>query len=814
MAPQRCQPDHLGPLQGWRLRISGQVQGVGFRPFVYRLMTAAGLSGRVFNDAGTVVLETLIRESQLAGLIRDLQRQAPALANIRDIVSQQAPELLDILAPGFVIAGSPHPLGASIDVTVDTAPCVDCIADIRDVSNRRYHYPFTNCTQCGPRYTLIRQLPYDRPNTSMAAFAQCPACLAEYSNPADRRFHAQPNACPVCGPQLTLVERDGTERFAQPEAGGSDALLIRVLKQLREGKVVAIKGVGGFHLACDARQPLAIQRLRQRKQRPTKPLAVMVADADQARCWGHFNAAASAWLVSPQAPVVVVPQAHAARIFHTDALNQLAPGLDALGLMLPQSPLHRLLFDLAAQQLDDPDLALVMTSANRSGEPLMIDNQVALDGLADIADLWLLHNREILVRNDDAVINAMTSQPLLQRCGRGLAPLSLHLAAPASLPSVLALGSYLKNSIALNHQQLACLSQHIGDLDHPDNCRALDDSWQHWLPLLNVKPAAVATDLHPQGYGADLAQQLAAQWQVPLVQVPHHQAHIAAVLADQGWPFNDAVAGLALDGFGLGWDGHSRGGELLVLEGPEFRHLGSLASLPQPGADSASREPWRMAAGLLLTLGYAPAQIRQHLQVPSDMALTMLERQWQRGLNCPQTTSGGRWFDALAGILGMCTDQHFRQTYEGEAAMRLESLARDYLREHGEPALLLPHLPESQSANLDLYPLLQLLAERYWAGMPAGQVAALFHVQLVSWLGQWLLRHFDLDPLLPPALVLAGGCFQNSLLRQQLADWLEQHGIRALLPRRLPVNDGGLAIGQLWVASQRLQESGNQQSDP
>ncbi|WP_221797726.1 carbamoyltransferase HypF [Oceanobacter mangrovi] len=823
--------------QGLRLQVDGQVQGVGFRPFVYRLASQLQLTGQVFNRAGSVIIELVGKPGLLLQFQQQLPQQAPQLAQIRAVIAEPADDLLAQPWREFEIIHSEATTAATLDITPDAAPCADCLAEMADPHNRRYHYAFTNCTQCGPRYTLIRQLPYDRSNTSMAVFGQCPACEAEYRQPNNRRFHAQPNACPDCGPQLWL-QRAGSEindspiNAGQASTANSDELLQQTLAALLDGQIVALKGVGGFHLVCDATNPAAIARLRQRKQRPAKPFAVMLANTGQAAEWGKISAKANDWLTSPAAPVVVVPQVPGASPQRQQALAQLAPGLDAIGLMLPQSPLHWLLFELARQHFDKADLALVMTSGNRSGEPLLIDNQQALQQLQGIADLWLLHNRDILVRNDDSVVACMAEpdlfadqtpdaeDSLILRIGRGLAPLALQLLADQQPASVLALGGYLKNTIALNNGPQVAISQHLGDMDQPDNCRRLQQTVHHWLQLMQVQPQAIACDLHPEGFVARLARQLSDDLQLPLIEVPHHQAHLASVLADLGWPQQQAVLGLALDGFGLGWDGLARGGELLRLQAGQFEPLGALSALPMPGGDLASREPWRLSAAVLLQLGLDLAAIEAlGLQLPSTAALPMLQHQVARGINCPSTTSGGRWFDAVAGLLGdQLGLQQGRQSYEGEAAMRLEALARSWLRQQPEDfaSLLLsvnrPDRPLGESVELNLYPLFSQLVERKSAASSAAEIAAVFHLQLIQQLGYWIEQQLDQHPALPRAVVLSGGCLQNSLLRQGLRVWLRSRAIEPLLPKQLPLNDGGLALGQLAVACQQLSSSGFQSS--
>lgn len=797
---------------GLRLLVAGQVQGVGFRPLVYRLATALGLCGSVRNEAGRVLIELFGPTSALHDFRQQLLAQLPAQATISALDSEPwcpptPPRQFEILESRQASGPVSLPIGA------DLAPCDDCLQELFTPADRRYGYPFINCTACGPRYSLVARLPYDRANTSMAAFPMCPACAAEYHNPLSRRFHAQPNACPDCGPQLWAESVDA------PAVKGTRAALQQALAVIRCGGIVAMRGVGGFHLVCDASNPEAIARLRQRKQRPGKPLAVMLANTASLTGWVEVDGAELALtaLASQAAPVVILPQA--ADSAHEAALQQLAPGLDALGVMLPQSPLHWLLFHEAAGApggrvwaTQTWPLALVMTSANRSGEPLITDNAQARQQLAGIADLWLCHDREILVREDDSVLAALTPEHglLAQRIGRGLAPLRLPL--PASLadaPVVLALGSYLKNTVALNAGTRLLVSQHVGDLDHPDNCAALRRTVEQLLALLQVRPQRIACDLHPEGYGSLLARQLAEQYQVPLLEVPHHVAHVAAVAAEYGC--QRPLLGLALDGFGLGWDGQSRGGELLRVESDAFVPLGALLTLPQPGADAAAREPWRMAAGLLEHLGQrhlisawlGPQVWPQQVAAP---ALAMTSRMLERQLNCPPTSSAGRLFDAVAGLLGVC----YQQSYEGEAAMRLETLARAAGAPDFEPpprALWVLRHGGGQ-CQLDLDPLLRhLLQQAQQQGVttdPAQQarLARLFHQQLVAALADWLQLMAAEQRL--DTIALAGGCFQNALLRRWLPQALAMNPdgrqLQVLLPRQIPVNDAGVAVGQLWYA--------------
>ncbi len=901
----------------WRLIARGRVQGVGFRPYVHQLATELKLAGRVWNHGEGVTIELTGPEAQLECFLGRFRSELPPLAALNSLdINRQAslPALFESSHnmgsddgqcgdTGFVIAETVmnagynpnHQQPMSLDITPDTAPCADCLAEFRDPNNRRYHYPFINCTQCGPRYTLIEQLPYDRPNTSMAAFDLCSECDREYTSPKDRRFHAQPNACVQCGPMIWLEQSGqpaaGTLAVPSPAASceatpDSDTVIRELLACLKQGQIAAVRGVGGFHLVCDARNSAAIARLRQRKRRPSKPLAVMVADTDVASGWVRISRNAKALLELPAAPIVLLTQTGQARAMFENELDLLAPGLDTLGMMLPQSPLHHLLFELS----DDRHLALVMTSGNPGGEPLVTSNEQARQSLADIADVFLMHNREIVRRNDDSVVSeSAKSGVMMHRVGRGFAPLALELEPEQSsesddfiplssgadfrVPSVLALGSYLKNSIALNTGERICVSPHIGDLDHPDNCALVAETVDRLLDLMNTTPDAIVCDLHPEGFGRQLGERLAERFQVPLIEVPHHIAHIASVAVDQCMDLSSLseqpLLGLALDGFGFGWDGEARGGELLRLTatgnsrrdinsavsdgmGAEwgFEAVGSLSALPQPGADKASREPWRMTLAALFavqkpestTVTQQPEENDRQLldgfadrfadrlvsdsvaasgesQGLSEYGIRAVLNMLEHDVNCPKTTSAGRWFDAVAGLFGICTDG---QTYEGEAAMRLEALARCSVfsrNERGfsgevtveEPPLWVLQTNQS-SLELNLLPLFSHLAERVFDTAPddttrLSRLALMFHRQLADGLCAWVQQGLQGRSDNNRKVVLSGGCIQNSLLRQLLTDALGQQGIAPVLPERIPVNDGGISVGQLAWAHQMLRSN-------
>jgi hydrogenase maturation protein HypF len=667
----------------------------------------------------------------------------------------------------------------------DSAVCADCLAELFDPGDRRYRYAFINCTNCGPRYTITRALPYDRATTSMAAFAQCPACLAEYRAPAHRRFHAEPNACPACGPRLELLDATGASiACADPIAA--------TLARLRHGEIVAIKGLGGFHLACDARNAAAVEKLRLRKSREEKPLAVMVAGAASLLPFAEVSAAERGLLASAERPIVLLRK----RLRADADLPGIAPGLAWLGAMLPYTPLQYLLFHEAAGRpigtawLDEPqDLVLVMTSANPGGEPLVTGNAEALRRLAGIADCTLAHDRAILTRCDDSVLRAASESASagfqFVRRARGYTPRAIKL--PRAGPSVVAVGGYFKNTVCITRDDEAFVSQHVGDLDNAPTCASLADAVEHLSSILAVKPEIVAHDLHPDFFSTRHAARLAPRLDARLLGVQHHHAHAAAVLAEHGRTV--PTLGLALDGVGLGSDGAAWGGELLLLDGANFERLGHLVPLPLPGGDIAAREPWRMAAAALARCGRA-AEIVPRLG--DEPAAPTVAAMLARRLNSPETSSMGRYFDAAAGLLGV----RRRMSFEGQAAMLLEGLAERHGAVAADPSLF----AVSATNQLDLTPLLSRLADEKDAGFGA----ALFHATLVAALVEWVATTARAHGI--AQIACGGGCFLNAILARGLRTALAARGITMLEAMAVPPNDGGLSLGQAWVALQAAAE--------
>ena len=770
---------------GRRLIVQGIVQGVGFRPFVYRLATELGLEGWVRNDGGGVTIEVQGPGAFVEAFTRRLTNDAPPLARV-DRVTHEA-YAVKRSAEGFAIRDSDGDTGqATTAIGPDATVCDDCLAELFTRKDRRYRYAFINCTHCGPRYTITRALPYDRAQTSMARFAQCPACLAEYSSPLDRRFHAEPNACPVCGPQLALVDPGGRPL-------GDDDPIAATLMRLLRGEIVAIKGLGGYHLACDARSAAAVALLRERKAREEKPLAVMVANLASAQALVEMGDVDAALLNSRERPIVLLRKGAA-----TDtALVGVAPGLAWLGVMLPYTPLQHLLFHEAAGRPPGSAwreaaqrLTLVMTSANPGGEPLVTGNDEALTRLAGIADAWLMHDRDIVIRCDDSVLRPVSgggaaSHQFVRRA-RGYTPRAIVLAAAG--PSVVAVGGYFKNTVCVTRGDEAFVSEHVGDLDNAATCAALEDTVAHLVSILDVEPTAVAHDLHPDFFSTRLAARLAAQWQVPLQAVQHHHAHIAAIVAEHR--VAGPVLGLALDGVGLGTDGTAWGGELLRVDGAHCDRLGRLRPLRLPGGDRAAREPWRMAAAALAAAGQGNRIVSRFADEPgAPTVVTLLER----GLNAPETSSLGRWFDAVAGLL----DVRRQAAFEGQAAMLLEGLAET----HGPVAPDRSLFALNDANELDLLPLALHVAD---LDDPA-YAAALFHATLAAALAEWATRAAKQTGL--SVVACGGGCLLNAIVALHLRQAFDAAGLRMLEARAVPPNDGGLALGQAWVALQAIHSS-------
>lgn len=768
-----------------RVEVRGAVQGVGFRPFVYRLATELGLRGWVRNDVRGVEVEVEGEAGTLEAFRARIEAEAPPRAVVRSVsAGWLEPEGF----ASFEIRRSDG-LGAKVvAVLPDLATCDDCLRELFDPADRRHRYPFLNCTNCGPRFTIVRALPYDRPGTTMARFALCPECRREYEEPRDRRFHAQPTACPACGPRLALWGASG-ETLATEDAALHDAA-----RALLDGRVVAVKGLGGFHLCCDARNEAAVARLRERKVRREKPLALVVRDLAAARTLCAVSAAAERWLLSPEAPILLLP-----RLANAPVAPNVAPESTQLGVMLPSTPLHHLL--LAAV-----DAPLVATSGNLSDEPIAIDEREALSRLGGIADLFLVHDRPVERHADDSVGTLDGGELRLLRRARGFAPLPLSVAA--ALPALLAVGAHLKSAVGVGLGSEVVLSQHVGDLETPEALAAFERVIADLLRLWEASPVAIAHDLHPDYLSTRWARRAAAgdeaegplppallaaarDGRLRLVPVQHHHAHLASCLAE------NRVAGPALgvtwDGTGYGTDGTVWGGELLLGDASGFARVASLRPFRLPGGDAAVKEPRRPALALLLELFGDAALGRTDLAPVAAFTgpeRALLARMVATGARTPVTTSAGRLFDAVAALLGL----HPRAAFEGQAAMALEALA-DTSERGAYPFPLVPAPREGAPATLDWGPLLAALLEDGAHGVDAPIRSARFHNALVDGIARVARLAGS------PRVALSGGCFQNRLLLERTRARLEADGFEVLVHRLVPPNDGGIAFGQVMVAA-------------
>lgn len=760
--------------------ISGGVQGVGFRPFLYRCAAEAAVTGTVANTSQGVCLEIQGSAAQLARFAALFEARLPPLARVETCTrSAIAPEPEE---SAFRILQSQGGSGHSVRISPDVALCADCLREIEDPQDRRFGYPFTNCTNCGPRYTITRAIPYDRATTSMACFPLCPHCQTEYTNPMDRRFHAQPNACPVCGPRLWLQTADG-DLLGQ----GPDALRLAAHK-LTEGTIVAIKGLGGFHLAVDARNAEAVEQLRKRKRRKAKPLAVMVKDLETAQSIAAVFPAAEALLTGPQRPIVILKA-------RPDA--GLAPGLSPdtaeIGVMVAYTPLHVLLLAQVSALQGHPAV-LVMTSGNRSSEPIALGNREALRRLAPIADVFLLHDRDILIRCDDSVVRPIrthsgTEETQFLRRARGYTPNPIPLGHDG--PCTLGVGPLLKNTLTVTKGQAAYVSQHIGDLENLETLKFFEEMAEHLPRILQVTPKAVVHDLHPDFLSTRYAQSCGI---TPCLALQHHVAHTYAVMAEHH--AHGPVLGLALDGAGLGDDGTIWGGEILLVETHPVRHtrLGHLTPVALPGADAASREPWRMALAFIHALGLEaedhPWPWLLHEAPGHRMVLQMLSRH----VRCPQTTSCGRLFDAVAGLLGLC----FVQEYEGQAAIRLE-----HIQDVAETTPYAFPCPTAPPWVLDSHTLFAQVYTDWRQGVPVSTIARRFHLGLIEGFATALARAKAATGC--STVALSGGVFHNATISKLLPAALARHGFTVLCHRALPPGDACISLGQavygrLWLA--------------
>jgi hydrogenase maturation protein HypF len=752
------------------VRVEGIVQGVGFRPFVYGLATGLGLGGSVGNDADGVFAEVEGPANAVAEFLARLERDAPPLARVDQVRSWA---LAPTGAAGFAITTSRPGGPRRALVSPDTATCADCLRELADPADRRFGYPFINCTNCGPRFTIVRDVPYDRARTTMAAFAMCAACAAEYRDPANRRFHAEPSCCPACGPSLVLAGPEGTV-LAETGLAGADPIAAAA-GWLRDGAVVAVKGLGGYHLAVDAASDKAAAALRERKHREDKPFAVMVADVAAARALVEVDEVAERLLTSPRRPIVLLP-----RVPDAPVAPAVAPGNRQLGVLLPYTPLHHLL----VRTLGGP---MVLTSGNISDEPIAYQDGDAFRRLGGIADVFLTHNRAVHIRTDDSVTRPFFHKKMMLRRSRGYAPEPVRVRARFRRP-VLAVGAEQKNTFALAKGDQVFVSHHIGDLENAETLRSFTTGIEHFRRLFGIEPAVVAHDLHPEYLSTKYALD---QVGVELVGVQHHHAHIASCLADNGAA--GPVIGVAFDGTGYGLDGTIWGGEFLVADQAGFERVGHLTPVPLPGGAVAIRQPWRMAAAYLDAAGLGPAGLgpagRPEVTRRHDDQWAAVLSMARQGVNAPLTSSAGRLFDAVSALLGV------RDTinYEGQAAVELEQLA-DPAEPDGYRATISSGAP-FQAAGADLVRAAAADLAR-GAGRPV--IAARFHHGVARLIEDGCRVARDRTGL--GTVALSGGVFQNQLLLAQTVRRLEAGGFEVLTHAQVPCNDGGISLGQAVIA--------------
>jgi hydrogenase maturation protein HypF len=747
-----------------RVCVRGVVQGVGFRPFVYTTAAALGLSGSVRNDSSGGIIEVEGDAAAVDDFLRRLRDTPPPLAIVETIACEEIPALG---GTGFTIADTSRSGDGRTLASPDVAICTECAAELQNPTNRRYRHPFVNCTNCGPRFTIIGSLPYDRAATTMVAFEMCADCAREYADPADRRFHAQPVCCPQCGPTLSYVAPDHATVRREDALRDARALL-------RDGGILAVKGIGGYHLACDARNDVAVAELRRRKRRGEKPFAVMVPDIATAQRIAAVDEPAGRLLCGPQRPVVLVP-----RLAGSGVAGSVAPGNPDLGIMVAYTPLHVLLFGLDGDQ-PGPDV-LVMTSGNLGGEPICYDDDDALARLADLADGWLMHDRAILVPCDDSVVRVLDGTELPIRRSRGYAPLPVAL--PVPLPPTLAVGADLKNTMAVADGRYAWLSQHIGDMDDVATLSAFGATQAHLRALTGVDPVQLVADAHPMYRSTGWAHRNAGERPVRTVQ--HHHAHIAAVMAEHGYDGSEQVIGFAFDGTGYGSDGAVWGGEVLLANYKGYQRLAQLKYVPLAGGDVSVLRPYRMALAHLWAAGIAwDADLAPVAACPPNER-AVLAQQLETGLACAPTSSMGRLFDAVSSLAGI---RHVVD-YEAQAAIELEGRSRGF--DCGATAYAF----DVDADLIDPAPVLEAVIADMRAGVPQGVIGARFHRAVADLIVGLAADLADASR----TIALSGGVFQNALLVRLALKGLQDNGFHVITHRSVPPNDGGIALGQLLV---------------
>jgi hydrogenase maturation protein HypF len=770
------------PLQErWEVSVRGIVQGVGFRPFVYALARRYGLAGLVRNDAEGVHVEVEGDAESLDLFVRGIEGEAPPLSVVETVSWRP---LVALGERDFRIEESREGVRRRALISPDVASCEDCLREVFDPADRRYRYPFTNCTNCGPRFTITRSVPYDRAMTTMSGFEMCPECRHEYDDPTDRRFHAQPNACPDCGPQVRLLDKFGHELHAKLE----DPIL-RTARILCGRAIVAIKGLGGYHLACDPFDERAVSTLRGRKVRQDKPFALMASDLGQVRKLCLLGPEEENLLISPARPIVLLQRREGSGV-----AEEIAPRQSTLGVMLAYTPLHHLLLESAG-------IPLVMTSGNNSDEPIAYRDEEAFEQLGDIADYFLIHDRPIHMRTDDSVVRVAGNQPYPLRRSRGYAPSPLGMAEGFDR-QLLACGGELKNTFCIAKERHAFLSHHIGDMENYETLRSFREGVEHYCRLFDVQPELVAHDLHPEYLSTKYAREL-EEAGLPAVGVQHHHAHIASCLADNERPARERVIGVALDGTGYGTDGAVWGGEFFegsVSEG--FVRRAHLEYAPLPGGSAAIRQPWRMALAHLITLYGEEAVLKLPLALvrhAGERNVRLIARLVEHGLNTPPTSSAGRLFDAVAALAGVPGTQ--RTTYEGQAAVELELTAEGQASRGYSFRLR----PEGEGWVVETQEIVCGVVEDLLADGATREVSSRFHRTMAEVVVAGCERIREAGGT--NAVALSGGTFQNMLLLKQVIGLLEEKGFEVYRHRRVPANDGGLALGQAILTDNFFREA-------
>ncbi|MBI4304056.1 MAG: carbamoyltransferase HypF [Chloroflexi bacterium] len=751
------------------ISVRGVVQGVGFRPFIYQLATKYKLKGWVCNTSEDVKIEVEGDAAAIEQFLSGLREQAPPRASIESVKVKHHPPLN---YQTFEIRHSVAETGKYQLISPDIATCPDCLKEIFSPGDRRYRYPFTNCTNCGPRFTIIEDIPYDRPLTTMRHFQMCPECQHEYDDPLNRRFHAQPNACPECGPALQLLDADGNQVSANDAITAASQLL-------REGKIVAIKGLGGFLLACDATSEATVNLLRQRKRRPAKPLAIMVSSIEEARKHCYVNEGEERLLTSPSSPIVLLRWKD-----NSSVSAGVAPGLKYLGVMLPYTPLHHLL-------LRETGLPLVMTSGNISEEPIAKDNDEAVRRLSGIADYFLVHNRDIYARYDDSVTMVERSVPQLLRRARSYAPYPIHLKFKSQ--QVLGCGAEEKNTFCLTRDEYAFLSQHIGDMENLETLEHFENTIALYQKLFRIEPTILAHDLHPEYLATKYAKELADKTSVRLVPVQHHHAHIVSGMVDNG--VDSPVIGVAFDGTGYGTDGNIWGGEVLLADYRGFNRMGQLEYLPLPGGALAIKKPYRTAIGYIVSLlgKSALKPDLPFLKAIDKEEIDIIKKQIENKLNSPLTSSCGRLFDAVSALIGVRGEIG----YEAQAAIELEMLAYEAENEKGDYPFSI--VEQDGVSVVKLKDLFSAIIHDLRSGVAQASIAARFHNTMARMIPE--LCQVACGKTGIRQVVLSGGVFQNRLLLRKAVALLEAGGFTVFTHRQVPCNDGGISVGQAVVAN-------------